>query len=197
MDLRKKQPLQAVMSDPDDQRLDYIVEFGEMCLKMAGKQGKRDKQLSKDTAACIHQTCYGLVNLTRHLLQEEKYEYVCLGEFSTDPLEKAFSKLRQGSGGAYFINAQQVAEKFRIHRTKVQITLNSQLATSSDPSTHHCENCNYMLNDSESEIFDQLPQLESSLNKEVMSNIVHIAGYFSRKNPTEDEDETHQYYETY
>ena len=76
MDLRMRQPLQAVMSDPNDVRLDYIIEFGEMCLKMAGKQGKRDQQLSKDTAVCIHQTCYGIVDLTKHLLQVEKYEYV-------------------------------------------------------------------------------------------------------------------------
>ena len=72
MNLRKLQPLQAVIADPEDSRLNYIMEFGDMCLKMAGKQGKREKQLSKDTAACIHQTCYGLVNITRHLLQEEK-----------------------------------------------------------------------------------------------------------------------------
>ena len=45
MDLRKKQSPQAVMSDSDDPRLYYILEFGEMCLKMAGKQGKKDKKL--------------------------------------------------------------------------------------------------------------------------------------------------------
>ena len=32
-------------------------------------------------------------------------EYVILGWFSTDPLEKAFGKLREGSGGTYFITA--------------------------------------------------------------------------------------------
>ena len=93
-----------------DERLKYLQEFGDMCFKMSGKQGKRNKQLSKDTAVSMHLTCYGLVDLAKHLLQEENYEYVCLGMFSTDPLEKAFSKLRKGSGGTYFINAQQVTE---------------------------------------------------------------------------------------
>ena len=46
MDLRKRQPLQAVISHP---RLQFLDEFGEMCLNMSGRQGKREQQLSKDT----------------------------------------------------------------------------------------------------------------------------------------------------
>ena len=197
MDLRKRQPLQAVISDPNDFRLDYLLEFGEMCLKMGGRQGKREKQLSKDTAACIHHTCCGIVDLAKHLLIDEVYDYVCLGEFTTDPLEKAFSKFRQGSGGAYFINVRQVSEKFRIQKAKLQLTLNSELISSSRPSTHRCDNCEYVLNNEESEMFDQLPLLESDISKETMSNIVHIAGYVCRKSLSEDEDETYHYYEKY
>ena len=197
MNLRKRQPLQAVMSQSTDPRLDTILQFGEMCLKMAGRQGKRDKQLSRDTAACIHQTCCGLVDLTRHLLEEEGYKYVCLGEFSTDPLEKAFSKLRQGSGGSYFINAQQVSEKIRIQKAKLQISLNSELADSSNPSSHQCDKCEYSLSHAESDLFDQLPSLESSLSAEAQSNIVHIAGYVSRKISAEGQEDTYRYYEKY
>ena len=94
---------------------------------MAGKQGKRVQQLSKDTALSIFNTCNGLVNLSKHLLQEKKFDYVCLGSFSTDPLEKAFSKLRQGSGGTYFINVQQVAEKISINHAKLLLSLRSDL----------------------------------------------------------------------
>ena len=39
--------------------------------------------------------------------------------YSTDPIEKYFSKLRQGSGGTYFINAQSVLKKARIHHAKL------------------------------------------------------------------------------
>ena len=99
MDLRKRQPLQAVISNPTDFRLDYLLEFGEMCLKMVGRQGKREKQLSKDTAACIHHTCCEIVDLAKHLLIDEGCDCVYLGEFTTDPLEKAFSKFHQGSSG--------------------------------------------------------------------------------------------------
>ena len=141
IDLCKRQPLQAVVSDPNDFRFDYILEFWEMCLKMGGQLGKRKRQLSKDTTACIHQTCCGVVDLAKHLLSDEGNDYVCLGDFTTDPLEKAFSKFCQGSGGAYFINVQQVTEKFRIQKAKLQITSNNALISSSEPSDHRCENC--------------------------------------------------------
>ena len=107
LDLRSRQTIQAVICNPNDSRLNYIVEFVRMCLNMAGRQGKRLKQLTNDTATAIQHTCNGLVKLTRHILIDESFDYVCMAEFSTDKLEKAFSKLRQGSGGIYFIKFQQ------------------------------------------------------------------------------------------
>ena len=44
----------------------------------------------------------GLVDLTRHLL-DTTHDYVFLGEYSTDPLEKEFGKLRQGAGYSYIL----------------------------------------------------------------------------------------------
>ena len=51
----------------------------------------------------IHHTCHGTVDLCRHLLATT-HEYVCLGQFTTDFLEKEFSKLRQWSGGTSYIS---------------------------------------------------------------------------------------------
>ena len=85
------------------------------------------KQLSKDTAVALFRTCCGIVELTKNLLLQEDYEYVCLGEFPTDVFEKAFGKLRQGSEGSYFvfyhITAQQFTEKLRIEQAKLKISL--------------------------------------------------------------------------
>ena len=107
---RLNDQLRAEITEPDDPRLQTLLKFGEMALKMAGKQGKRSGQLSKDTAFGINHTCNGLVELTKDLLATS-HKYVLLGMFSTDPVEKAFSKFRQGSGGTYFINAQQRIEE--------------------------------------------------------------------------------------
>ena len=112
--------------------------------------------------------------------------------FSTDPLEKAFSKLRQGSGGTYFINAQQVTEKLRIQKAKFQITLDHSMVDSSVVRSHQCENCNYDLKSDESNLFDELSSLEAFVNRETKINLVHIAGYVSRKNPSEVDEDTYR-----
>ena len=57
-------------------------------------------QLTKDTSIAIHHTSNGIVDLTKHLLQTS-HTYVCPGKFSSDFLEKEFSKLRQGFGGTH------------------------------------------------------------------------------------------------
>ena len=44
------------------------------------KQGKREKQLTKDTAHAFAHTRRGMVALTNHLLCTT-HEYVCLGHF--------------------------------------------------------------------------------------------------------------------
>ena len=95
-DTRHNDPLQAVINNPDDNRLNLILQFGDMALKMAGPKGKRVKQLSKDTATCMHQTCYGLVDLCRYLLNTTQ-NYVLVGQFTSDHLEKEYSILCQRS----------------------------------------------------------------------------------------------------
>ena len=98
-DIRNNNPLEGVIKDPHDTRVDYLCR--EM---MTNKQGNRNKQLSKDTAMNIHHTCHGMIDLCRHLLATT-HGYVCLGQFTTGFLEKEFSKLRQGSGGTFYISA--------------------------------------------------------------------------------------------
>ena len=69
---------------------------------MHSSGGKRIKGLRKDTVSCFSQTCSGGGEDSKYLLQKKSFEYVVLGIFSTDPLEKQFSKLRQGAGGNVF-----------------------------------------------------------------------------------------------
>ena len=81
--------MKAIVSDSSDSRLDYLIEFGNMCHKMISVPKKRVKQLTRDTALAVHQTCNGLVDLTRHLLSTT-HSYVALGKYTTDKLEKSF-----------------------------------------------------------------------------------------------------------
>ena len=128
----------------DDNKLEELNNFSIMAPGMyVGVGTARIGGLTLDTSRAIVQTCRGLIALTRDLLLNERFEYVLLGHFTTDPLERAFGKLRQGSGGAYHITVQQVLEKLRIHHAK-----KVAVALKSDPDIlsgieykHVCDGC--------------------------------------------------------
>ena len=202
-DIRHRDEFEAVVSDKKDRRLDMLLEFGNMAIKMKNRYGKRQKQLSSDTAKAIHHTCHGIVDLCKNLLNTT-HKYVMLGKFTSDPLEKEFGKLRQGSGGTYFINVQKVLEKTNIQKARLLLSLNSEnmTAISSNKYGHSCANCGYLLDECASEIFDNLNELESSLSEDIKSTLFYILGYVARHDKqyfTEnfEDGETKFYYETY
>lgn len=197
MDIRLRDPLRASISDPGDDRLQTLLNFGEMALEMAGPQGKRQKQLTRDTAKALHHTSNGLVSLCRHLLSTS-HTYVLLGQFSTDPLEKEFSKLRQGSGGTYFINVQQIVEKTNINRSKLLLSLKADI--DSEEPGHSCSDCAFELQNHEQacEAVDNIQQLEGSLPEETKATLLYIAGYVTFKHPeSEDIGQTTFYFQKF
>ena len=112
-DIRLRDPDRAVIYSHDC-RLNYLLEIANMAEgMMTEKQGKRQQQLTKDTARALSHTCRGIVDLTKYLLSST-HSYAILSQFSIDLLEKTFVKLRQGSGGTYFITVQQVLQKVKI-----------------------------------------------------------------------------------
>ena len=88
-----------------------LLSIAEMVDSMNARNGsKRCKTFTKDTAYAISHTLRGIVEMAKTLLCSS-HEFILLGEFSSDPLERSFSKLRQGAGGAYFVSVQQSLEK--------------------------------------------------------------------------------------
>ena len=76
-----------------DNNLSILNDIANLATKMCGKQGKRNKTLTRDTSEALSHTCHGLVSLAKYLLISS-HDYFQLGDFTTDPLEKSFSKLR-------------------------------------------------------------------------------------------------------
>ena len=192
MDLRANDDRQAVVVSVDDERLLYLQAIGEMAHQMTSTNRTRIRQLTKETGSMLAHTCKALVHLAQHLLELKK-EYVILGWFTTDPLEKYFSKLRQGSGGTYFINAQSVIEKVRIHHAKLALRLDLSITTA-DADEHQCNICNRELTVEETEVFDSFFSLEESLAADTLNSIVYMGGYVESRFPKTNED-TRYYYQ--
>ena len=179
-DIKHNNPLEEVIRSPDDERLDFLQKFGTMAKEMQGKQGQRCKQFTRDTGYAIHHTCYGIVDLVRYLLKDKKFQYVPLGKFTTDILEKYFGKLRQGSGGTYFITVQQIIEKVNIKRASLLLSL-EDISDLKGLEGHKCDSCDFQLDEEGVEIFDNLSELENSINLDTKMSLVYIAGYVTRK----------------
>ena len=78
------------------------------------------------------------------------------------------------------MSVQQVLEKLTIKKTKLLLKLNADLPNLDVGIGHECENCNYLLDDETSEVFDNLPELEGKLSHETKMSLVHMAGYVTR-----------------
>ena len=192
-DIRFKDADRAPIRSENDPRLLFLEDIALMADGMK-VTGKRCKTLTRDTARALAHTCRGLLDLTKHLLRTT-HDYVLLGIFTTDYLEKMFGKLREGSGGTYFINVQRVLEKLSIHKAKLLLKLNVDISSLNTLSGHSCANCNYLMDDNAMDIFENLPTLEISLSIEVKETLVYIAGYIVYKD--EPVDDTFTYYEKF
>ena len=167
-------------------RLETILSFGDIALKMKSKPGKRIKQFTGDTAYSIHHTCYRMVELCKTLLYDS-HKYVMLGQFTSDSLENEFGKLRQGSGGTYFITVQQIVEKCNISKASLPLRQSIELTDIDFDSDHSCEDCNYHLDEFESKIFDELPNLESSASDDTIMGLIYVSGYLTRNEKEQSE----------
>ena len=175
IDKLRNDPRQAEIRSPNDTQLDFIIELGKMAaLNMAGSQSNCIKQLSQNSSTPIHHTCNGIVSLCQHL-SATSHKYVLLGQFSTDPLEKEFVKLCQGSGGAYFINNQQCIVQLHIKQTSLLLNQNVNIDVFDVNPGHQCTFYDYKLCEEGSEIFDNLENLEPSLSNEIKTALVYIA----------------------
>ena len=104
-----------------------------------------------------------------------------LGWFSTDPLERAFGKLRHGSGETYFLSAQSVIEKIRMQQTKLSEKLELHISNDSAGDEHECELPKRLLTNEECEIFENLEALKESVESDVVAVVLYIAIYLQKQ----------------
>ena len=125
---------------------------------------RQKKSLTKDNSMGLSHTCRALVHLENCLLKDYKISYVMFGLFTSDLIEKQFNKLRQGSGGTYFITVQQILEKVVIRKTKLLLKIGFEI---DGLSCHSCSKCGFLLNESIFEVINILPELQKTQRKSV------------------------------
>ena len=162
-------PLRAVTRMPDNPRPQFLLEVAIMADEMKPKESPHVCSLTHDSSNFLLHICRDAVGLVKHFLSKGN-EYVMLGSFSTYPLEKAFGKLQQGSGGTYFITAQAVIEKVTIQHAKLFLQLGVDLLQDSSVQDdgHRCDKCSHLLKNKECEVFDNLHVLEASVKEETL-----------------------------
>ena len=117
-----------------------------------------------------------------------------LGIFTSDFIEKDFGKLRQGSGGTYFITVQQIMEKVAIKKTKLLLSLDVDVGDFDVEAGHNCSSCGFMLTEDMCTIIDNLPKLEDRMSENTNMALIYIAGYIVRKDYIVDTFKYHQKY---
>lgn len=188
-------PLRAVVRSMNDERFQFLEEIAQMAKEMSPKGRTRQKSFTADTSKFIHHNCYAFVDLAKYLLSQGN-AYVMFGLFSTDYLEKSFGKLRQGSGGTYFITVQNVLEKLNIEKAKLCLQIGYDLREASLDG-HHCEKCNQEIKEHEADILENLDSLENSLSSDVLSALLYVSGYIQKTCGVVQEFDSMLYYDNY
>ena len=133
--------------------------------------------------------------MSKYLL-DTTHQYVLLGNFTTDPIEKLFGKLRQGLGGTCFTSIQQVLEKVTIYHTKLLLKFEkSSDVLANLGSDHSCPKCKILPIEGISNVIDSSPALCDLLTVDIKMSLVYIVGYIIRED--ENPDDTFYFYEAY
>ena len=93
-DVRLNDERRLVITSSFDQHLQFLRDLGNLAKSMSPALiSVLVKSLTRDTSRNLSHTCYGIVDLAIFRLNSS-HDYVNLGNITTDPLEKEFSKLR-------------------------------------------------------------------------------------------------------
>ena len=124
--------------------------------------------------------------LCERLLDSHGYEFVLLGRYQTDDIERFFGKLRQKVGGGYFLTHMQAVHSTRIVLAKHAIRVaesSSDALESVDFRTategHNCLNCERELSFEEEEAkeFSFISVVSDEIIPSIREVIVYVGGF--------------------
>lgn len=108
----------------DDPKLVFLNNFLDWLDEW--KQSKYSHKLTNQTHTALTHTVYCMLEIVKYCFHDLKMNYILLGKFQTDPLERRFGKYCQLAGGHYNISIRQLYECEKRLRIQSQLTLKSQ-----------------------------------------------------------------------
>ena len=110
LDQRLKDVRRGAIESKNDWQISFLENEAPYFANslVPNKRKKRYRKLTVETAAALCHTSQGLAHLTKNLLKQGHHQYICLGRFQSDPLEKQFGKYRQHAGGVFSISVRYV-----------------------------------------------------------------------------------------
>ncbi|GFO11589.1 developmentally-regulated GTP-binding protein 2 [Plakobranchus ocellatus] len=142
---------------------------------------------TKNTARAITWTCKCLVELAKYFLTTStvfRHQYVALGFFQQDDIEKHFAHSRMSAGINYYITAEDVANTHAIDTAKL-LSECGEIDVSALESLHQCYLCEKCLTDEEILTLDELPNKICELSGDERMSLFHIGGYVASKEKDE------------
>ena len=173
VDLGENNRAREVLSMWADLAEDMTVEKGAGC---------REHKLTSDTGQALRWTCKCLLDLSHELLttqESHKHDFVPLGFFQQDDLEKHFGHFRMSAGCNYYIS---VADVLNTHnKDKAQLMLRHCTELDNEIGLHMCSLCNKDVTVEEAAAIDSFPSFIDAIDKDEKMSLFNIGGYIAAK----------------
>ena len=158
-------------------RLSYLADF-------LNNGNNRIACLTVDTKRALTGTSYGLVELSKDLLQNFGFDYVLLGELQQDKLEGEFGCWRQMCRGNMYMSVKDVNSSYRKRGLLLLAKLEAlQTSTSSTAAADTCPSCSHAPDADTLAVLDNLTNKLQTLTNSQIHSSAYIAGYVIKCNP--------------
>ena len=147
----------------------------------------RMKTLAKDTSVALVWTCNALAALCKHLLLTDapyRHQYVLLGFYQQDDLERHFGHFRMSAGGNYYITTKDIFMTHNLDRARTILNSCEDIDLTLSNNSHLCELCKQGLSDVETLIIDDLLEsknLIEEIDNDTKLSLFYIGGYIAYK----------------
>lgn len=110
---QKRNNVRNPVTSKHDWKLAFLTDFNTWLSNWQ----TTGKGLTKETFIAVHHTTSALIEIATYLIHNCGFNYILLGKFQSDHIERRFSWYRQSAGGNYLISVKNVLSTERKIRT--------------------------------------------------------------------------------